>query len=221
MTAVCRESPSAGSGVDAMLRLDEPDLLARIAAGRIGPVEPLVIPATNAGMTSYIGMQPAALMRMLRVDWAGAQRLILAFALHRRLLTVRAAERPSCRTPEEIVRLMQPLLLIDHERLWCLPLDPHCRLIGEPVEVARGDVDGTDAGPRACCRVALQAGAVSMVVVHNHPSGDPSPSAADRSVTRRLANGARIIDVPLQDHLICTSDGAWTSLRRDHHELFV
>jgi len=116
---------------------------------------------------------------------------------------------------------MQPLLQIDHERLWCLPLDPHCRLIGEPVEVARGDVDGTDAGPRACCRVALRAGAVSMVVVHNHPSGDPAPSAADRAVTRRLATGARTIDVPLQDHLICTSHGTWISLRRDHHELFT
>ena len=211
----------AGTGLEALSGLACPDLLARIVAGSVRPVEPLIIPATNAGMSTLLGMPPAALMRMLRVDWAGAQRLLLAFALHRRLLTDRLPDRATCRTPEEIARLMQPLLQIDHERLWCLPLDPHCRLIGEPVEVARGDVDGTDAGPRACCRVALQAGAVSMVVVHNHPSGDPSPSAADRAVTRRLATGARTIDVPLQDHLICTSHGAWTSLRRDHLELFM
>lgn len=209
-----------GMGGDAVHGLDSPDLLARIAAGAIRPTAPLVVPATNAGMASLIGMPPAALMRMLRVDWAGAQRLLLAFALHRRLLTAGATDRAVYRTPEEIAMLMRPLVQIDHERLWCLPLDPHCRLIGAPIEVARGDVDGTDAGPRACCRVALQAGAVSMVVVHNHPSGDPSPSAADRAVTKRLATGARTVDVPLQDHVICTSHGAWTSLRRDHPELF-
>lgn len=221
MIADIAHSPTFGVGQDAVSGLGEADLLARIATGSIRPVAPLVIPPTNAGVASFIGMQPAALMRMLRLDWGGAQRLILAFALHRRLLSVRTAERPVCRNPEEIARIMRPLLLIDHERLWCLPLDPHCRLIGEPVEVARGDVDGTDAGPRACCRVALQAGAVSMVVVHNHPSGDASPSTADRAVTRRLATAGRTIEVSLQDHLICTSHGAWTSLRREHHELFM
>jgi len=201
--------------------MDCPDLLGRIAAGSFRPVEPLVIPATNAGLATLTSLTPAQLMRMLRVEWAGAQRLLLAFALHRQLLAVGLTDRVLCRTPEDIALVMRPLVAIDHERLWCLPLDPGCRLIGAPIEVARGDVDGTDAGPRASCRAALRAGAVSMVVVHNHPSGDLAPSAADLAVTRRLATAARTIDVPLQDHLICTSHGGWASLRRDHPELFV
>lgn len=210
-----------GAGCEALSGLGSPDLLARIVAGSICPVAPLIIPATNAGMSTLLGMPPAALMRVLRVDWAGTQRLLLAFTLHRRLLTDRLEVRSACRTSEAIARIMLPLVLIDHERLWCLPLDPHCHLIGEPIEVARGDVDGTDAGPRACCRIALQTGAVSMVVVHNHPSGDPSPSAADRAVTRRLASAGRTIEVPLQDHVICTSGGSWISLRRQEPELFI
>jgi DNA repair protein RadC len=215
------ECHQVSAGLEALSGLGCPDLLARIVAGSVRPVPPLVIPATNAGMSTLVGMPPAALMRVLHVDWVSTQRILLAFALHRRLLMDRLPELAACRTPDVIARIMLPLVLIDHERLWCLPLDPHCRLIGEPIEVARGDVDGTDAGPRACCRVALRTGAVSMVVVHNHPSGDPSPSAADRSVTRRLATAGRTIDVPLQDHVICTSGGDWISLRRQEPELFT
>lgn len=152
---------------------------------------------------------------------AGAQRLVLAFALHRRLLAALAPERPTCSVPDEVAAFLRPHALRDVEALWVLPLDPRCRLIGgEPIEVFRGDVDGTDAGPRAICRAALRAGAASVVVAHNHPSGDPTPSAADVAVTRRIAAACRSVDVPLVDHLIVTADGRWCSLRRDDPELF-
>ena len=105
------------------------------------------------------------------------------------------------------------------DRLWCLPLDRQSRLIGAPRVVSKGDVDGTDAGPRAFFRAALTAGAVSAIAVHNHPSGDPSPSAADREVTRRLVQAGRTVDVALVDHLVLGL-GAYVSLRRDAGELF-
>jgi DNA repair protein RadC len=86
--------------------------------------------------------------------------------------------------------------------------------------VSKGDVDGTDAGPRAFFRLALAAGATTCIAVHNHPGGDPTPSAADRAATSRLVAAGRTVDVALVDHLVLGAAGRWTSLRRKHPELF-
>lgn len=195
------------------------DLLALVCAGG-WPGLTVPMPSWSRGLGGITSLTEAQAMAVLGIRRRAARRLLLAIALHRRLLAAVVPTSPSCSSPEDVAVIMRALVAIDHERLWCLPLDPHCRLIGEPIEVARGDVDGTDAGPRSVCRVALRAGAVSMIVVHNHPSGDVAASAADAAVTRRLATAARTVDVPLQDHLICTSDGRWTSLRRDRPDLF-
>ena len=55
-------------------------------------------------------------------------------------------------------------------------------------------------------RCAILAGAAGIIVVHNHPSGDPTPSVDDRAVTRQLADAGRLIDVPVYDHLIIAGD---------------
>ena len=115
---------------------------------------------------------------------------------------------------------MADLVLLQHEELYCLPLDPQSRLIGVPRRVSAGDVDGTDAGPRAFMRLALSAGATSCIAVHNHPTGDPTPSAADIAVTRRLAAAGRSIDVPLVDHVVLGDGGRFISLRQEEPGVF-
>lgn len=195
------------------------DLLALICAGG-WPGLTVPMPSWSRGLSGITSLTESQAMAVLGIRRRAARRLLLAIALHRRLLAADVPASPCCRSPEEVAVIMRPLVAIDHERLWCLPLDPRCRLIGEPIEVARGDVDGTDASARAVCRSALRAGAVSMIVVHNHPSGDVTASAADAAVTRRLATAARTVDVPLRDHLICASDGRWTSVRRERPDLF-
>lgn len=179
------------------------------------------LPDIHAGINGFAGMGEAELKNLLGVTCAGARRLALAFELHRRLLTACIPERPACRQPEDVAVIMRPLIDIDHERLWCLPLDVRSRLIGRPREVSRGDVDGTDANPRAILRIALLAGATSMVVVHNHPGGDPTPSAADTAATQRIVAASRAIHIPLSDHVIVTAQGAWCSMRRAQPELFA
>ncbi len=117
--------------------------------------------------------------------------------------------------------LLTPLLgCLGHEELWCLPLDPQSRLIGEPQVISRGDVDGTDAGPRCFFRAALSAGATSCVAAHNHPNGDPTPSLADRAVTRRLFAAGRLVDLPLVDHIVIAAGGAFVSLLTSCPECF-
>lgn len=150
---------------------------------------------------------------------AKAGELAAACELGRRLASAALRERPILANPESAAALLAPLAAaLGHEEFWCLPLDPRMRLIGEPRIVARGDVDGTEAPPRAFCRAALIAGGVAAIAVHNHPTGDPTPSAADIAVTQRLVSACRAIDISLQDHLVLGDGGRFISIRRNNPE---
>jgi len=98
----------------------------------------------------------------------------------------------------------------DREHCLLLTLDTRKRLLGL-VTVSVGTVDHTFIAPREVFRDALLAGAAAVIVAHNHPSGDPAPSAEDRQVTRRLAQAGALLGVPLVDHLVIGA-GDWTSL---------
>ena len=74
-------------------------------------------------------------------------------------------------------------------------------------ELTRGTVDFAVAHPRDVYRTAVLANASSVIVGHNHPSGDPSPSADDVELTRRLAAAGVLIGIPLADHVIVTAEG--------------
>ena len=145
---------------------------------------------------------------------ARAAQLAASFEIGRRIAKATLRERPVVRTAEAVAALLAPLSAsLGHEELWCLALDAQSRVIGEPRVVSKGDVDGTDAGPRAFFRMALSAGATACIAVHNHPGGDPTPSAQDRAVTQRLCEAGRTLDVPLVDHIVLAAGGRWASLR--------
>jgi DNA repair protein RadC len=159
------------------------------------------------------------LQHALQLTPAGTKRLGAALELHRRMLRSR---RPTTalRDPEAVAQVMLPLAGRDHECLWCLCLDPRCQLIGEPIQVSQGDIDGTDAGPRVFFRNALRRCSVSAIAVHNHPSGNVAPSAADVAVTRRLIAAGKALDISLADHVIVNAAGGHHSMRRSHPGLW-
>ena len=89
------------------------------------------------------------------------------------------------------------------ERVFVLPLDANGKMLAKPNLVSVGHEDGTaviDAG--AIFREALKAGAEEIIVAHNHPSGDPTPSKADIATTKELSKAGEFLGVPLVDHLI-------------------
>ena len=130
-------------------------------------------------------------------------------------------ERPPLTEPQYVAQLLAAEMTpLGHEEFWCLPLDARCRLIGEPRRVSRGDVDGTDAGPRNFFRIALKAGAVQAIAAHNHPTGNPGPSAADIAVTKNLRQAGKTIDCELVDHLIIGDNERFYSFRRSQPQLF-
>jgi len=106
-------------------------------------------------------------------------------------------------TPARVEELMGPeLRKKDREEVWVLLLNTKLRLLRK-VQVSRGSVNETAVQPQEILREALGAESVyALVVVHNHPSGDPAPSSADLDFTRRLRDGAKTVGVQLQDHVI-------------------
>ncbi|MBQ7233920.1 MAG: JAB domain-containing protein [Kiritimatiellae bacterium] len=89
------------------------------------------------------------------------------------------------------------------ERVFVLPLDAHGKALAKPILVSVGSEDGTAViDPGAVFRAAFKAGAEEIIVAHNHPSGDPSPSKADREATEKLKAGARLVGLELLDHII-------------------
>ena len=88
-----------------------------------------------------------------------------------------------------------------HEVFAALFLDSRHRLI-EFRELFRGTIDGASVHPREVVREALTLNAAALIVAHNHPSGDPEPSAADVAITRRLRDALTLVDVRLLDHIV-------------------
>jgi DNA repair protein RadC len=124
-------------------------------------------------------------------------------------------DRPQYSRPEELVGLLAPVLEgRDREMAVTVALDVRARVI-DLSTTSVGGIDQTSMAPREIFRDALLVGAASIVVAHNHPSGDPTPSAADRAVTRRLAAAGQTLGVPLLDHLVIGGHDAWTSLARE------
>lgn len=109
-------------------------------------------------------------------------------------------------TPESIVTQLRAFARYrpDQEKFWAIPLDNRCRARGIYL-VTLGTLTTTLASPREAFRIAVATSAASLVVAHNHPSGDPAPSAADIAMTRRLRESGAVLDIPLQDHIVLGS----------------
>ena len=90
----------------------------------------------------------------------------------------------------------------EQENVFVLPLDADKRPICEPFLVSRGTTDATIMHPREIFKHALRWGANAVVVAHNHPCGDPTPSSKDIQRTKELAEVARVVDVKLLDHIV-------------------
>lgn len=104
--------------------------------------------------------------------------------------------------PEHVVALLGPRSSVElGEVFYVVALGAQHQVLGV-CEVTRGLLNSSLVHPREVFRVALAPGSASIIVAHNHPSGDPTPSADDRSVTRELVESGRILGVPVVDHVI-------------------
>lgn len=124
----------------------------------------------------------------------------------------KAPPRANLSTPRGVSRFLQGLLRdTDREQFIVLCLNARNELLGYNV-VSVGSLNASIVHPREVFKAAILLNAASIVLGHNHPSGDPSPSREDREVTRALAEAGRLLDVPLHDHVIA-AEGRYFSFR--------
>jgi DNA repair protein RadC len=130
-----------------------------------------------------------------------ALELVATFKLGQRL-AAETISRQKIDTPELVNALLsEEMRALHKESLRVLLLDTRYQLL-RMEEVSRGSVNESIAHPREVFRPAIISSAYAVIVVHNHPSGDPSPSQADHSLTRRLAEAAELLQIKLLDHII-------------------
>jgi DNA repair protein RadC len=138
---------------------------------------------------------------------AKAAALRACVELGRRLAAGRLGPGDPVRGPADVHRHLHPHLRhVRHERFGVLLLDGRHRLIRQEI-VSQGTLTASLVHPREVFRPALQEAAAALILVHNHPSGDPTPSAEDREVTRRLARAGEILGVRVLDHVIVAERG--------------
>jgi len=129
--------------------------------------------------------------------------LVAAFSLARRLVEETLADAPLLDTPEAVANCMRERTrTLTGERFQVLLLNTRRRLIGQPKLVADGTLDTILVHPREVFRPAMEANAAAIVLVHNHPSGDPTPSEADIKVTRDLIRAGQLLKIEVLDHVI-------------------
>ncbi len=117
---------------------------------------------------------------------------------------------PQLATYEKVVEYCRTLAAHrDVEEFRALYLDTKNRLIRDDL-LQTGTINHTPVYPRQVCVRALEVGAAALVVLHPHPSGDPSPSRADVEMTARLRDALKTIDVDLHDHIVVTSGAAFS-----------
>lgn len=107
------------------------------------------------------------------------------------------------KTPESIYRIIEPFARdLKQEAFWAILLNTKKRIIGKPVEIVRGLLDSTLVHPREVFAKAVRYNAASLILVHNHPSGDPTPSKQDIEITRRMVEASRVIGIRIMDHVV-------------------
>ena len=159
------------------------------------------------GSLRRLAQRPRA--ELLRAEGIGpgkAARLLAGFEIGARLTRECRPPVQRIREPEDVARLFQARLRdLQVEEFHMLALDSQSQVLRD-VLITRGLLNSSLVHPREVFRAAIAEAAAGIIVVHNHPSGDPTPSAEDRAVTRQLAEAGRLLDLPLYDHIIIAGD---------------
>ncbi len=161
------------------------------------------------------GVAGATIEEMSEVHGIGpakAAQIKAAIEFGRRLIAASPEERPKIRSPRDVYNLLGPTLRDEkREHFQALLLDTKNGVMRTKT-ISVGDLSSSIVHPREVFVEAIRHGAASLIVAHNHPSGDPAPSPEDIAVTRRLAEAGELLGIELLDHIIL-GDDRWSSLK--------
>ena len=158
------------------------------------------------GVVAVSRASPRELAQVIGVGAARAARVAAAFELGRRAIESEQRREILCQA-EDVYRCVGPRLAgLQQEVFLAIGLDIRNGLL-DIVEVARGSVHGVEVHPREVFRPLVRMAAAGAVLVHNHPSGDPTPSPEDVALTRRLRAAGDLVGIPIVDHVVVGDRG--------------
>lgn len=197
--------------------LSTAELLAIIL--RVGLKRQNVLELAHALLTRFGGLRgmaranPQELAAIKGMGEAKASQVLAALELGKRLSVESPAERPQIQSPRDVVNLFHAdMALLEQEHLRVLLLDVRNRVLAAKT-VYIGRLDGVDVRLGDLFREAVRAGAAALVVAHNHPSGDPTPSSEDARITQQIRQAGDLLGITLLDHVIIGGGNRYVSLK--------
>lgn len=197
--------------------LATPELLAIILrVGRQGESVVSVAQRLLVQLNGLAGVGRASLEELGKVSGIGRVKAIeiqAALELGRRLMTIGPEQQPEIRNPDDAFRLLLPdMQLLTREHLKTVLLNTKNRVLAVHT-VYEGSVSSATVRIAEVFREAVRRDCPQVIVAHNHPSGDPTPSPEDVSVTRQLVDAGKLLEVAVLDHLVI-GHGRYVSLKQ-------
>jgi DNA repair protein RadC len=138
-----------------------------------------------------------------------------AMEIGKRMREAAPDARPQVSSPDDAHRLLQFAMAgLEQEEMWVIHLDTKNRLLGRPRSVYRGSLNSTAVRVADLFREAVRENAAGIIVAHNHPSGDPTPSTEDVRVTATIREAGQLLDLELLDHLVIGRSPPYVSLKQ-------
>ena len=176
-------------------------------AGRILSLE-------SSGISAFAGYSPEEFMRVEGIGKARACVLCAAIELGRRIASSPAAIRIKVDTPKDIAKLnMEEMRRLPKEVFRVAMLNVKSELIMQE-DISIGGIAEAASHPREVFAPAIKKGAYAVILLHNHPSGDPTPSKADIKTTEILCEAGKLLGIQVLDHILI-GDGRYTSFREE------
>lgn len=164
--------------------------------------------AEAGSLGALISWGPGEFQKLKGIGRVKSLQLLAVMEVARRVIGAQGVEEPLLNQPTLVCSYLQPLVSgLKVEKFWVLCLNRKNRLL-KRVEITSGTATAALAHPREVFRAAIREAASAVVCAHNHPSGDPAPSAPDIQVTRVLREAARTVEIEFIDHVIVGRAGA-------------
>lgn len=172
----------------------------------------------ESGEDGLLGLHRITKEKLMKIRGVGKVKtiqLLCLLELSERLAKAKASKTLSFRNPDTIAEYyMEEMRHLSQEHMKLLMLDTKSNLIAER-DIYKGTVNASLAEPREIFVEAVKREAVSIILLHNHPSGDPTPSRADLSITQRIRQAGELIGIELLDHIIIGNNSYISFLEKD------
>lgn len=165
-----------------------------------------ILSAYGNNLNELARMGVKELTKFKGIGEAKAISIVAALELGRRRKESEVVKKPKITSSQDVHNLIKPELLdLQHEEFWTLLLN-RSNLVIKKQLISSGGVSGTVADPKMIFKTALSELASSIILIHNHPSGNLKPSQQDINLTKKMSEAGKLLEIPVLDHIIFTNE---------------